>query len=216
VTMGSEGYWDALMEIAPVGSNSGARDFLFELYGKWAKDRRLEVEMLHEPMASDESIGLLLRGHFAHGYLKAEAGHHRLRRAGESTMARVAVAPLANRADTVEFAEQRALKATGQLGGKIRSRVAIPAARLVLQNARTLSENRELARDIAPNWPRQQPPSHPTVRRYDLDPFLVRDYLMKSDFSRKDILGAKAFHELLCARIDRLASGAEIEAAAKK
>jgi hypothetical protein len=30
---------------------------------------------------------------------------------------------------------------------------------------------------------------------------------MQSDFSRKDILGAEAFHDLLCARIDRLAGG---------
>jgi ATP-dependent Clp protease ATP-binding subunit ClpC len=207
VTMGPDGHWDALMEIAPVGSDAGARDFLFDLYGKWAKDRRVEMVMLREPMASDEPIGLMLQGHFAHGYLKAEAGHHRLRRQRESAMARVTVAPLSNRPGRLEFGEQHALKATGQLGGKIRSQVAIPDARLVLQNARTLSENRELARDIAPSWPRQQAPSPPTVRRYDLDPFLVRDHLMKSDFSRKDILGPEAFHDLLCARIDRLAGG---------
>jgi hypothetical protein len=28
---------------------------------------------------------------------------------------------------------------------------------------------------------------------------------MQSDFTRKDILGPEAFHDLLCARIDRLA-----------
>jgi ATP-dependent Clp protease ATP-binding subunit ClpC len=205
VTMGPDGHWDALVEIAPVGSGADARDFLFDLYGRWAKDRRLELVMLREPMAADEPIGLLLQGHFANGYLKGEAGYHRLRRQGESSMARVTMAPLSNRPGRMEFGEQRALKATGQLGGKIRSRVAIPDAHLVLQNARTLSENRELARDIAPSWPRQQAPSPPTVRRYDLDPFLVRDHLMQSDFSRKDILGPEAFHDLLCARIDRLA-----------
>jgi hypothetical protein len=28
---------------------------------------------------------------------------------------------------------------------------------------------------------------------------------MQSDFTRRDILGPEAFHDLLCARIDRLA-----------
>jgi hypothetical protein len=37
--------------------------------------------MLHEPMTSDEAIALALRGPFAHGYLVAEAGHHRIRQA---------------------------------------------------------------------------------------------------------------------------------------
>ncbi len=140
-------------------------------------------------MTSDEAIAIALRGHFAHGYVKREAGHHRVRRQRESSVARVSVAPLSNRAGPVEFGEQRPLKAVGQLGGKIRSRVAVLGTKLVLQNAHTLSENRELARDIAPSWPREQPPTMPMVRRYDLDPFLVRDYLTGSDFTRADILG---------------------------
>jgi hypothetical protein len=109
---------------------------------------------------------------------------------------------LSGQAKAVEFGEQRPLKAIGQLGGKIRSRVAIPGTRLILQNARTLSENRELAHDVVPSWPREQASTPPTVRRYDLTPFLVRDYLTKSDFTRKDILSPKPFHDLLCARID--------------
>ena len=40
------------------------------------------------------------------------------------------------------------------------------------------------------------------VRRYDLNPFKVRDYLTHSDFARADILEPKPFHELLCARVD--------------
>ena len=62
--------------------------------------------------------------------------------------------------------------------------------------------HRELARDIAPSWPSDEPASSPRVRRYDLDPFHVRDYLTGSEFSRKDILGQKAFHRLLCERVD--------------
>jgi ATP-dependent Clp protease ATP-binding subunit ClpC len=200
VGMGSDGYWDALMEIAPIGAGD-ARDFLFDVYRSWAQDRRLEIVMLHEPMTSDEAIAIALRGPFAHGYLKGEAGHHRVR-GRTSSIARVSIAPMSGGAQPVELGEQRALKATGQLGGKIRSRVAIPGARLVLQNARNLSENRELASDVAPSWPREQAATPPTVRRYDLDPFLVRDYLTKADFTRKDILSPKPFHDLLCARID--------------
>jgi hypothetical protein len=202
VTMGADGYWDALLEIAPIGPGD-ARNFLFDVYRSWARERRLDIVMLHEPMTSDDAIAVALRGPFAHGYLAAEAGHHRVRQGRESSVARVRVAPLSGLAKAVEFGEQRPLKATGQLGGKIRSRVAIPGARLVLQNARTLGENRELAHDVVPTWPREEASSPPTVRRYDLTPFLVRDYLTKSDFSRKDILSPKPFHDLLCARIDR-------------
>ena len=207
VAMGPDGYWDALIEIAPIGSSIDARDFLFELYGSWASGRRLALVMLQEPMTSHEAIAFVLRGHFAYGYVKREAGHHRVRRRRESSVARVSVAPLSNRAGAVEFGEQRPLKAVGQLGGKIKSRVAVLGTRLVLQNANTLSENRELARDIAPSWPREQPPTMPMVRRYDLDPFLVRDYLTGSDFTRADILGPGPFHQLLSARIDQPAGG---------
>jgi hypothetical protein len=157
--------------------------------------------MLREPLASDEPIALVIRGHFAHGNLALEAGHHRLRQRDKSAVARVVLAPLANRTTSVEFSEQRPLKSVGQLGGKVRSRIKIVGSRLVLQNGRNLSENRELARDIAPSWPSDEPASPPRVRRYDLDPFHVRDYLTGSEFSRKDILGQKAFHRLLCERV---------------
>ena len=202
VAMGPDGYWDALMEITPIGRKD-ARDFLFGLYGDWAKERRLEIVLLREPMASNEAIAVLVKGSFAYGYLKGEVGHHRLRRERDSSVARVRVAPLSDRVAAVEFGEQQPLKAVGQLAGKIRSRVAVLATSLVLQNSRTLAENRELALDVGPSWPREQIPTMPTVRRYDLSPFLVRDYLTKTDFTRGDILGPKLFHHLLCARIDQ-------------
>ena len=205
--MGPEGYWDALVEIAPVGAASAARDLLFKLYRDWAKDRRCEVVMLREPVTPDEPVAVALRGHFAHGYLKGEAGHHRVRQGDKSSVARVTVASLSRHPDAVEFAEQRALKTTGQLGGKIRSRVSSLAGKLVLQNALTLSENRELARDIAASWPREQSPTANRIRLYDLDSFLVRDYLTGADFTRKDILSPKPFHDLLCARLDKTAAG---------
>jgi hypothetical protein len=203
VAMGPDGYWDALIEIAPIGGRRDARDFLFDLYGQWAKERRLEIVILHEPMTSGEVIAVAFRGHFAHGYLKGEAGYHRLRRGRESSVARVRVAPLSDGTLPVALGEQRPLKAVGQLAGKIRSRIEVIGTNLVLQNSRTLAENRELALDVGPNWPREPLPTMPTVRRYDLAPFLLRDYLTKSSFTRSDILGPKQFHELLCARVDR-------------
>jgi hypothetical protein len=115
----------------------------------------------------------------------------------------VMVAPWSDAASPVALGEQRPLKAVGQLAGKIRSRIAVAGTNLVLQNSRSLAENRELALDVGPSWPRTRMPTIPTVRRYDLAPFLVRDYLTESDFGRSDILGPKMFHELLCARIDK-------------
>jgi ATP-dependent Clp protease ATP-binding subunit ClpC len=203
VAMGPDGYWDALMEIAPIGGRRDARDFLFDLYRQWAKERRLEIVMLHEPMESSAVIAVAFKGHFAHGYLRGETGHHRFRRERQSSAARVVVAPWSDEPSPLALGEQRPLKAVGQLAGKIRSRIAVVGTNLVLQNSRTLAENRELALDVGPSWPRTPMPTVPTVRRYDLAPFLVRDYLTKSDFTRSDILGPKMFHELLCARIDR-------------
>jgi peptide chain release factor 2 len=202
VTMGADGFCDALVDIMPVGPSSEARDFLFGLYRDWAKERRIELAMLHEPVNGDEPIALLLRGPYAYGYLVREAGHHRLRNGERASAARITVAPLTDRTAPVEFTEQRPLKAVGRLGGKIKSRVAIAGIRLVLQNERNLSQNRELARDVAPSWPRDAAAEPPRVRRYDLDPFLVRDYLTGADFTRKDILSPKPFHQLLCDRID--------------
>ena len=202
VAMGPDGYWDALMEIVPVGP-SEARNLLFNIYRDWAEARRLELDILHEPMTADEPIALALKGHFAHGYLALEAGLHRLRQGDQSSIARVALAPLTNQTAGVEFSEQRPLKTFGQFGGKVRSRVRIVGSRLVLQNRHSLSQNREIARDVAPSWPQDQTVSPPRVRRYDLDPFHVRDYLTGSEFTRKDILSPKLFHNLLCERIDR-------------
>ncbi len=159
--------------------------------------------MLHEPMASSEAVVIALKGPFAYGYLKGETGHHRFRRDREGSVARVRVAPLSERAAPVELGEQRPLKAIGQLAGKIRSRIAVPGTGLVLQNGRSLAANRELAFDIGPSWPHEPMATTPMVRRYDFTPFLLRDYLTGSDFTRSDILEPKLFHELLCARVDK-------------
>jgi ATP-dependent Clp protease ATP-binding subunit ClpC len=212
VAMGADGYWDALLEIAPVGGQRDARDFLFGLYSQWATERRLEIVVLHEPMASGEAIVIALKGPFAYGYLKGETGHHRFRRDREGAVARVRVAPLSERASPVALGEQRPLKAIGQLAGKIRSRIEVLGTNLVLQNGRTLAANRELALDVGPSWPREPMTTTPMVRRYDFAPFLLRDYLTRSDFTRSDILEPKLFHGLLCARIDKSPGGGDGDA----
>jgi hypothetical protein len=202
IIMGADGHCDALIEIRPVGRGAELRNLLFETYDRWAKDRRMTVLMLHEPIGDDEPIAIAVRGQFPYGYLKREAGHHRLRDGRNACVARVAVAAWSGERAGVQFGAQRALKATGQLGGKIRSALELINSKLVLQNGRTLTENRELALEIAPSWPRETADATPMVRRYDLNPFKVRDYLTHSDFTRNDILEAKLFHELLCARLD--------------
>jgi ATP-dependent Clp protease ATP-binding subunit ClpC len=211
VRMSPEGYWDALVEIAPTGGGIEARDFMFKVYATWARDRRLELVMVREPMAADEPIVFAVRGHFPYGYLKAEAGYHRVRQKREASVARIAIAPWLDLTHSIELKAQRALKAVGQLGGKIRSRVEVSESNLVLQNERTLNENSELARDLAPSWELHQQgvSGARMVRRYDLKPFLVRDYLTSQDFTRADILAPKLFHELLCARVDKSAAPAE-------
>jgi ATP-dependent Clp protease ATP-binding subunit ClpC len=206
VAMGDDGYWDTLVEITPIGGRRDARDFLFNLYASWAKERRLQVVMLHEPMESGDAVAFAIKGQFAHGYLKPESGHHRVRHKRESIVARVRVTALSERGAKIKLSEQRALKEIGQLAGRIRSRVAILGTNLVLQNDRTIAENRELALDVGPSWTQPQMPTSTVVRRYDLDPFVVRDHLTKTDYNRREILSPKLFHNLLCARIDKLFS----------
>jgi hypothetical protein len=69
-----------------------------------------------------------------------------------------------------------------------------------------LAENRELAVDLLAAWQALPATPEQVVRRYDLSPFKVRDYL--SDFSsgRASSLGAEQFHRLLCRRLE-LAAG---------
>jgi len=71
-----------------------------------------------------------------------------------------------------------------------------------VQNAGSLAENRELAEELAPSWIAATAQPEAVVRRYDLEPFLVRDFLTGTSTGRDDILRPEPFHELLCERID--------------
>ncbi len=149
VIMGREGEWDALIEIAPLGSTASARELVVEMYIKWALWRDLKVEIIREPVGGDEPVMIAVRGHYPYGYLKLESGHHRLRQDKHSSVARVRVAPWTDESGSVNFANHRALKREGQLGGRIRSRVEVAGSDLILQNANSVAENRELAQLMA-------------------------------------------------------------------
>lgn len=76
-----------------------------------------------------------------------------------------------------------------------------------------LAENRELAAEVAPSWAKAPPPCDDIVRRYDLEPPLVRDALTGWTSGKPDALSAVGFTELLYRRAEAAASGARNEAA---
>jgi hypothetical protein len=200
--MGVAGRWDALVEIAPVGdAGRAARDLLVDTYIGWAEGRRCTIDWLREPLADGEPAMLAVQGQHAAGYLAGEAGLHRLRDEPRISVARVRVAPWTDRRGEVDIAVHRALDATGQYGGRVRSRLEC-AGGLVLQNRRNLAENRELAVELGPSWQAAPAPGDEIVRRYDLAPFLVRDPVIGRAIGRPDALAPRPFHELLCQRVD--------------
>lgn len=70
--------------------------------------------------------------------------------------------PEARRA--INVTSWRVLKTDGQHGGRIRSRLECDGG-LVLQNARTLADNCELAGELAPSWADAPAPADEIVRR---------------------------------------------------
>ncbi len=116
--MGPDGRWDALVEIAPIGPEGRlARDLLVEVYRGWARGRAGAAEWLFEPRDDAEPALLAIKGPYPFGYLRLEAGLHRVRRGEDHGAARVRLAPWTDADDPVRFGEHRALKAEGQFGG---------------------------------------------------------------------------------------------------
>jgi len=202
LSLGSAGFPDALVEIRPIGRGRPTRDLLYKTYTAWAEERKYRLMMVREPMSDDEPVLIGVMGPYAYGYLRREAGHHRLRTERDTFVAKVSVAALNDAADGVTISVQKALKQTGQYGGRVRSRVEVMGSEFVVQNAGSLVDNRELAEELAPSWPGATTPSNVVVRRYDLEPFLVRDFLTATTTGRAEILQAQPFHQLLCDRID--------------
>ncbi len=202
VVLGWEGYWDALVEVAPIGPNGQlARDLVVRTYTDWCSTYRT-LEWLRRPIRKDEPAMFAIKGAYAAGLLAREAGLHRVRDGDGSGVARVRVAPWTDIQSTVEFGAHKALKGRiGLYGGKVRSRLETRTG-LVLQNEKNLSENREMALDVSPSWEHAPPLSDEVVRRYDLDPWQVKDLLLGEATGKKDALSGNAFHALLLRRID--------------
>lgn len=200
--IGRSGFPDALLEIRPIGRARAARDLLYKTYAAWAEERKYRVLMIREPVSDEEPVMLAIIGPYAYGYLRGEAGHHRLRTERDTFVTKVGMAPLNSAARNVTFSVQRALKQVGQFGGRVRSRVEIAGAEFVVQNAGSLVESRELAEELWSSWLSAADEPAKVVRRYDLEPFLVRDFLTETTTGRTDILHPQSFHQLLCRRVD--------------
>ncbi len=201
VTIGARGHADALLQIRPLGrSGRRVRDLLVETYTRWAAWRQMTVEWLAEPLADDEPALLAVEGHCALGYLEAEAGVHRVREGDDRSVAVVRVVPWEDRREPPPVVGQRALKKVGQFGGRVRSRLECRG--LVLQNARTIAENRELARELYASWADAPAEREEVARRYDYSPFKLRDPITGEATGRPDALGPRGFHRQLCLRID--------------
>ena len=203
VTLGRARIWDALLEIRPTGGRA-ARDLLVEVYSAWAKARHFKLDWLLEPLEDGEPVLLAIQGDYAFGLLEHEAGVHRLRRKGALSAATVRVVPWTDRNERPTVTTHRALKKTGQYGGKVRSRIECEAG-LLLQNARTLAANRDLAAELVASLRDGPVAADEIVRRYDRDPFSVRDADTGHKSSRPDALQPGPFHALLCERASRKA-----------
>jgi ATP-dependent Clp protease ATP-binding subunit ClpC len=199
---GADGKSDILVAVAPIGGSANLRDLLFETYLGWSKARGCGLQILADPLTDTDAVFFSLKGAYAFGYLQREHGLHRLRNGNEHEAARVMVAPWAHASTDVKFGRQRALKQPGRFGEKIRSQVEVLCdPDFVLQNALTIAENRELAREIASSW-RRHLSSDAIVRRFDLEPFLLKDHLTGTTNGRRSSLRPAEFHELLCKRLD--------------
>ena len=217
VAMGEEGDRDALVVIDPIGGARAraARDLLVETYLGWARGRRFGAEWLFEPVLDEEPAILAVRGGtnppggasyasgpvYAYGHLRLETGLHRVKRGDEVSVARVTVIPWINRpqAPAPDFQSHHALKRVGAYGGKIRSRLEC-AGGLVLQNQRTLAENRELAKEVLGSLLARPPPSDTVVRRYEPEVPHFVDALTGASTGRPDALSPQRFQELLVQR----------------
>jgi ATP-dependent Clp protease ATP-binding subunit ClpC len=201
---------DALIEIRPVGGTGrSARDLLVEVYTAWARHHRHLVDWLREPRDDEEAALLGVKGPYVYGMLQRETGLHRVRPGGDGPAGRTSVASVrvvtwGDDRVAPSIVAERPLKATGQYGGKVRSRLECEGG-LVLQSGRTLAENREVAREIAASWTRVPAASDEIVRRYDREPPLVRDARTGISSGRPDALSPEGFDALVRAAIDAAA-----------
>jgi ATP-dependent Clp protease ATP-binding subunit ClpC len=195
---------DVIVELASLDASNEHAIELFHVYRRWAERRGYFVELICEPLARGEPIVVGFTGPYAFGYLRLESGHHRFRDERSSGVVRVAVFEWLDATEEVALVGRRALKKLGLLGGRVRSRVEVAGLGLVLQNGRTLVDNASLAAAVAPSFRRAAKPMDVELRRYDRNPFLLKDHLLGS-IGRSDALAPEGFHQLLSERVDAAA-----------
>ncbi len=142
-------------------------DTLADQYVAWARAVGRPFEVLSDRAVdgtgADPISVIRIDGPFAFGYLKGEAGIHRMRdvatieggKRAVSAVARVEVWPLNAESDAagpVEFVTAARVRASGSRLARLRSCVVARSGDhlLHLQNGRTVDENRTLAAEILP------------------------------------------------------------------
>ena len=156
-----------------------------------------------------------MRGPYAFGLLRGEAGLHRLRLAGTAenpgrrVVAAVRVAPW-DPARTVAATKdnERSVRGTGRFGSRVRAVVEYRApdgTRVTLQNELSPTENAAAAGELLAALGQAVEAPEEVVRRYDASPPLVRDALTGWVSGRPDALSAKGLDALLLRRVDALA-----------
>ncbi len=216
VVMGDLGRADALVECRVVGaSGPEMRDRLAALYVEWAKHRGYTATWWRDPRDDEEAWLLGVRGAYAFGLRRGEAGMHRLRLAGTAeapgrrVVAAVRVAPWeAGRAVTAVREGDRSVRVQGRFGSKVRAVQEYrgpDGSRVTLQNDRSPTENAAAAGELLAAMARAVEAPEEVVRRYDASPPLVRDALTGWVSGRPDALSPRGLDALLVRRVDALA-----------
>ncbi len=206
LVLGDDADAGALVEVRPLTGGAAARDLVVQAYARWATERGFDLRWLCEPLDDEDPAHLAIRGPFAYGLLRLEAGVHRRLAGPQVGDCCVRVGGWTGRKAPVSFVEERALKAVGAYGGRVRSRVECGGG-LVLQNDGTLASNRDLALEVFGAWV-SAPKSHDAViRRYDVAADVLRDGVLGELPGPAALQAPGRLHELLCARVDTLGSG---------
>ncbi len=205
VDLGEEMDVPALVEITPISASQHDMRFLYQIYADWFGWHDCDVELLCEPLRRDDPVLMLGRFPFAYGFLRLETGLHRVRHKDDRTsVLRLRVAPWYDADDRDKGGMTSVvLRESGQFGGRLRSRVELPDANVILQNGKSIFENSDMLSSVVGSLQGAGAASERVVRRYDLEPFFIRDSLVDRDTGNKKAIGPELFHDLLCARIDR-------------
>lgn len=208
VLMGEAGRFDALVEVRPIGGAARiARDLLVNTYRGWAASRKFECVWLRDPRSDDESAWFAVRGPFAFGLLRGEAGMHRVRIGGGDDSERpsrveavaVRVAAWTDVRAAIEVRREESVGGVAHYGTSLRTRLEFgdADAAFTVQNGLAAAECRDLAREIFAAWIASSRAPDNVVRRYDLDPPLVRDARTGIVSGRPDALAPHPFDALL-------------------